>query len=263
MPFSRVRLLMLCDLQAEFAAAVFDEQPEMVARVRAGRFPAAQHLQVYRNNVVESLTGALRAVYPVVDKLVGDGFFRYAAHEYLRAHRPRSGNLHDYGDAFANFLAGFTPAAALPYLPDVALLEWAWHQAFHAADAPVFDLARLGALPAEQHATLRFVLHPSARLLTSNYPIVRIFEINQEGYEGDTCVDLAEGGVQALVIRRALTVTVEPLAAGEAALLTVLAGQQTLNAAVDAAQAAQPDFDLTSALATHLRRGTLVDFLAE
>ncbi|MEK7711434.1 MAG: DNA-binding domain-containing protein, partial [Pseudomonadota bacterium] len=127
---------MLRDLQTDFAAAVFDERPEMSARVRAGRFPAAQHLQVYRNNVVESLTGALCAVYPVVEKLVGDGFFRYAVHEYLRAHRPRSGNLHDFGDAFASFLSGFAPAAELPYLPDVARLEWAWHQAFHAADAP-------------------------------------------------------------------------------------------------------------------------------
>ena len=254
---------MLRDLQTEFAAALFDERPEMSARVRAGRFPAAQHLQVYRNNVVESLTGALRAVYPVAEKLVGDGFFRYAVHEYLRAHRPRSGNLHDFGDAFAGFLAGFAPAAELPYLPDVARLEWAWHQAFHAADAPAFDLARLGAVPAEQHATLRFVLHPSTRLLASDFPVVRIFEINQEGYDGDTSVDLGEGGVHVLVIRRGLTVYVEPLAAGEAELLTALAGQQPLGAAVQAALAAQPDFDLTGTLAEHLRRGTLVDFLAE
>ncbi len=107
---------MLRDLQTEFAAALLDEHPQLDAHVRAGRFPAAQHFQVYRNNLVESLTGALRAVYPVVEKLVGDGFFRYAAHEYLREHRPRSGNLHDFGDAFADFLAGFEPAAgaALP-----------------------------------------------------------------------------------------------------------------------------------------------------
>jgi hypothetical protein len=254
---------MLRDLQTEFAAALFDERPEMAARVHAGRFPAAQHLQVYRNNVVESLTGALRAVYPVVEKLVGDGFFRYAVHEYLRTHRPRSGNLHDFGNAFASFLAGFAPAAQLPYLPDMARLEWAWHQAFHAADAPEFDFARLSAVPAERHETLRFVPHPSAYLLASDFPIVRIFEINQESYGGDTSVDLAEGGVRVLVIRRGLTVYVEPLGAGEAELLTALAGQQPLGAAVEAALAAQPDFDLSGTLVGHLRRGTLVDFLAE
>ncbi|HJW80752.1 MAG TPA: hypothetical protein VJ396_00785, partial [Acidiferrobacterales bacterium] len=123
--------------------------------------------------------------------------------------------------------------------------------------------ARLSAVPAERHETLRFVLHPSARLLASDFPVVRIFEINQEGYDGDARVDLAEGGVHALVIRRGLTVYVEPLAAGEAELLNALAGQQTLGAAVPAALVAQPDFDLTGTLAGHLRRGTLVDFLAE
>ena len=254
---------MLRDLQTEFAAALLDEHPQLGSHIRAGRFPAAQHFQVYRNNLVESLTGALRAVYPVVEKLVGDGFFRYAAHEYLREHRPRSGNLHDFGDAFAGFLAGFAPAAGLPYLPDVARLEWAWHQSFHAADAPAFDLARLGAIPAEQHEKLRFVLHPSAHLLASEFPIVRIFEINQEGYQGDAHVDLSEGGVQVLVIRRGLTVVVEALAAGEAGLLTALAEKHTLGDAVQAALTAQPDFDLGTTLAEHLRRGTLVDCNSE
>jgi hypothetical protein len=107
------------------------------------------------------------------------------------------------------------------------------------------------------------VPHPSAYLLASDFPIVRIFEINQESYGGDASVDLAEGGVRVLVIRRGLTVYVEPLAAGEAALLAALAGQQPLGAAVQAALAAQPDFDLTDKLVEHLRRGTLVDCLAE
>jgi hypothetical protein len=254
---------MLRDLQTEFAAALIDEHPNLDVRVRAGRFPAAQHFQVYRNNLVESLTGALRAVYPVVEKLVGDGFFRYTAHEYLGKHRPRSGNLHDFGDAFAGFLAGFEPAAELPYLPDVAQLEWAWHRAFHAADALVFDLARLGAVPADQHEKLRFVLHPSAQLLASAFPIVRIFEINQEEYNGDVSVDFNAGGARVLVIRRELTVFVEPLAAGEAELLTALAKKQTLGDAVQAALIAQPDFDLTATLADHLRRGTLVDCITE
>lgn len=254
---------MLRDLQTEFAAALLDEHPQIDEHIRAGRFPAAQHFQVYRNNLVESLTGALRAVYPVVEKLVGDGFFRYAAHEYLRDHRPRSGNLHDFGDAFADFLAGFAPAAGLPYLPDMARLEWAWHRAFHAADAQAFDLARLGAVPADQHEKLRFLLHPSAHLLASDFPIVRIFEINRKDDDGDVNIDLNEGGVRVLVIRRELTVTVEPLAAGEAGLLIALAQKQTLGDAVQVALAAQPDFDLTTTLADHLRRGTLVDCIAE
>ena len=109
--------------------------------------PAARYLQVYRNNVFESLVGALKAVYPVVERLVGTGFFAYAADGYIRRHPPTSGNLHDFGGDFAGFLAGFEPARELTLLPDIARLEWAWHRAFHAADQAPLALERLAAVP--------------------------------------------------------------------------------------------------------------------
>ena len=137
--------------------------------------PAARHLQVYRNNVFESLVGALKAVYPVVERLVGTGFFAYAADGYIRHHPPASGNLHDFGDSFAGFLAGFEPARALAYLPDVARLEWAWHRAFHAADRAPLALERLAAVPPERYGQVRFRLHPSAQFIASDYPLLRIW----------------------------------------------------------------------------------------
>ena len=45
---------------------------------------AARRVQVYRNNVRTNLTGALKSIYPVVEKLVGDGFFNYTAAEYIK-----------------------------------------------------------------------------------------------------------------------------------------------------------------------------------
>jgi len=250
---------MLRKLQRQFASAVFENRlEEAAASVRPGRFPAARHLQFYRNNVTESLTTALSTVYPVIEKLVGNGFFRYAAHEYLREHRLVSSNLHDFGGAFAEFLAGFAPAATLPCLADVAHLEWAWHRAFHAAEAAAFDPSSLASVTPDRQPQLHFVLHPSAQLVSSRYPIVRIFEVNQDDYLGSKEVDLGAGGVSALVIRRGLTVYVEPLAAGEAALLMHLNQNHPLGQAVAAALWAQPDFDLTTVLVNHVHRGTLV-----
>jgi hypothetical protein len=248
---------MLRELQRDFARAVSDADPALAAQVRAGRFPAEQHVQIYRNNVSATLAAVLGDVYPVVEKLVGSGFFGYAVHEFLRTHRPLAANLHDFGGAFADFLAGFAPAASLPYLPDVARLEWAWHRAFHAADAERFDPARLATVPPERLPALRFILHPSAQLVSSPWPIVRIFEVNQDEYAGDATVDLEAGGVTALVIRRGLSVQVEPLAAGEAALLAALLRNQTLDEALQAALEQEPDFDLQRALADHVQRGTL------
>ena len=176
-------------------------------------------MQVYRNNVFESLVGALKAVYPAVERLVGAGFFAYAADGYIRRHPPASGNLHDFGGDFAGFLTGFEPARELAYLPDVARLEWAWHRAFHAADQAPLALARLAAVPPEQYGKLRFRLHPSVQLIASDYPILRIWQVNQPEYAGNVVVNLADGGVRLLVARRELEVVIESLSAGDDALL--------------------------------------------
>jgi len=251
---------MLRDLQRSFAAAVLDDRLEVTARIRPGRFPAEQHLQIYRHQVTDTLTAALASIYPVIEKLVDPGFFGYAAHKYLRGHYPRSANLHDFGDAFAEFLETFAPAASEPYLADVARLEWAWHRAFHAAEAVAFNPSSLAAVPADQQPFLHFVLHPSAHLVTSRYPIIHIFEVNQEGGPGpgDTTVDLNEGGISALVIRRGLAVCVESLAPGEAALLAGFQQRLTLAEALNEALAVEEEFDLGSVLADHTRRGTFV-----
>ena len=198
----------LPELQRAFADGVLADDAAIVQHLRAGRFPAERHLQVYRNNVFESLTGAFKAVYPAVERLVGTGFFAYAVDGYIRRHPPASGNLHDFGEDFAGFLAGFEPARALAYLPDVARLEWAWHRAFHAADGGPLALAALAAVAPEHYGELRFRLHPSAQLLASDYPILRIWQVNQPDHAGDATVDLAEGGGRLLGVRRGRAVTV-------------------------------------------------------
>lgn len=245
----------LPELQASFAAGILGESLDAISAIAAGRFAPDQHLQIYRNNVFESLTGALKAIYPVIERLVGEGFFRFAADHYIRQHPPHSGNLHDFGFYYADFLAGFTPAAGLPYLPDVARLEWAWHEAFHAEDAAPFDAQRLAKVPAEQQGNLRFVLNPSARFLDSVYPVLSIWKANQD-QAPEEIIDLTQGGAPLMVIRRSLRVEIEILTPGEYALLHALLQGTNLEAACDAAFAVESAFDLTTVLQRGVQGGT-------
>jgi hypothetical protein len=209
---------------------------------------------------------------------VGAGFFAYAADGYIRRHPPASGNLHDFGGDFAGFLAGFEPARALAYLPDVARLEWAWHRAFHAADHAPLALVRLAAIPPGQYGQLRFRLHPSVQLVVSDHPLLRIWEVNQPEYAGeaatgaslhrgprldpiaDIAVNLADGGVQLLVVRRGFDVVIEPLSAGDDTLLRAFAAGQCFEEASTAVLAAQPDHDLAAALRRHVASAVITDF---
>ena len=77
-------------------------------------------------------------------KLVGDDFFRGMAGAYVAGEKPQTPVLIGYGASFADFIARFPPAEAIPYLADVARLENAWVEAYHSADAAPLDLAALG-----------------------------------------------------------------------------------------------------------------------
>lgn len=168
--------------EAAFAQAVLNPDRPLPAGVTdpEGR-PAPRRFAVYRNNVVGSLVAALEAGFPVVRKLVGEPFFAAMARRFVRAHPPRSRLLMLYGDEFAGFLAGFAPVARLGYLPDVARLEQAIRESYHAADGVVMAPKALAALPEADLAGARLQLVPAVRLIRSRWPVWSIWAANMQG----------------------------------------------------------------------------------
>jgi hypothetical protein len=248
-------------LQFAFAEAVFKPSNARVAqRIRANGLDPVRRAQLYHNNMFVGLTGALEAVYPVVQRLVGDQFFHFAAKEYIQDRPSQSGNLHGFGDRFADFLAVLPSAAGLPYLADVARLEWAYHEVFHAAIGPRLDVEGLQGLSASSWERLGFELHPASRLIESDYPVLQIWQVNRDDYTGDQRVDLARDGERLMVLRRDLEIAMYRLSPGEFAWLRALINKQDISRAYEQACLAEPEFDLDTCLKRHVARGTLVDW---
>ena len=145
---------------------------------REGR-PDARRFAVYRNNVAVGLIGAIEARYPIVRRLVGEAFFRAMARAFVAAEKPRTPVLIHYGADFPDFVAGFEPARAIAYLCDVARLENAWVEAYHAAEAAALALAALGEIEPGDFGALRFSPHPAARLLRFSHPAASIWAAHQ------------------------------------------------------------------------------------
>ncbi len=255
-------MLGLRELQSAFRAALLHGEADAIRPlVRAGSVAPARRIAVYRNNVMHNYCEALRAVYPVVERLVGEAFFAAAGRKYIVAHPSRSGDLHDYGQELGNFLDGFEPAASLPYLGDVARLEWLWHECFHAAEHPPLALERLAGVASESLDALRMHLHPACRLLASRYPVGRIWSVNQPDWSAPTNVDLVADGDARLLLRRdGFTVVIESLCAGEFEMLRALARGESLLGACEQALAVEPKFELGSILPGLVERCVLVDF---
>jgi hypothetical protein len=210
----------LAQLQREFLAQVLDEDGD-----------ASPGVAVYRRTVLANLHAALASTYPVVRRLVGDAFFREAARRYAQAHPSASGNLHLYGSELAEFLAAYAFARELPYLADVARLEWACHESFHAGAAPDFDPAPLAAIAPQRHGDIRFRIHPAVRLVSSPYPVMSIWEANQP--ERDGTPEASAGAEHVIVRREALEVRLARATAAEWRFVASLARGETLAAAFD------------------------------
>lgn len=236
----------LPELQRRFAAALLDASDPSLAP--------------YRNTVFSNYRNALAATYRVVRELVGAPFFDTAVDAFVLAHPSTGGDLNVYGGGFADFVAAYPYARDLPYLPDVARLEWALDEAARAADSggsPESLLAALGALAGGDIVHQRFALDPSCRLVHSKFPVMRIWQAHPGDGSSVSGVDLGTGPDWLLVRREGGVPVIERIAPGDYAWLAALAGGADLAAALDAAVAADAHFDLGTALRTHIAGGTL------
>jgi hypothetical protein len=236
----------LAATQREFVDALYSQQP------------CEPGVEIYRRNMLANLGGALAATFPVVERLVGEAFFREAARTFVLAHPSRSGDLNEYGEAFADFLAAYPHARNLRYLADVARLEWACHESYQAADAGLLDLASLGTVAADAYPRIRFVLHPAVRLVRSPHAIEAIWSANQPGLDGTPDRDAGPDAV--VVSREGGAIRVKRVEDGEFKFLEALAKDATLeeaSAVMGEAFAAQ---FLAEGLARLVRDGVIAGF---
>lgn len=234
--------------QRAFAEAILDPaRPVPPGLVGPDGEPSARRFAVYRNNVVTGLIEALKHAFPAVLRIVGHEFFSAMARLYIVRQPPPSPIMLGYGASFPDFVRTFGPGAALPYLSDVARLERAWLEAYHAAEARPIDRVPFLTVDRSKLPRLRFTLHPAVRIVRSSFPAVRIWQMNT-GDSVPAAVDIDGGGEDALVTRPEAEVEVRVLPAGAAAFIGVLGSGAPIIEATKAALHDDPSFDLAGAL---------------
>ena len=180
--------------------------------------------------------------FPVTRRVAGDESFDAMVRRFIAIERSRPATRFPNWEAFPNFLRGQGKVASLEYVADIAELEMARGKAKYAADALPIGAHAFPSLPAERLRRLRLVLHPSIFLVASRFPIVTIWETNQSEHENGR-VDRWRAEC-ALVARPFLEVEVRRLPPGGHAFISALSQGRTIAAALDAATAADPNFDI-------------------
>ena len=239
---------------AGFASALLDPERAPPAFVSGPNGKAAgKRYNVYRNNVTVSLINSLAATFPATLRITGVDFFRAMARFHVRATPPTSPLLFEYGHDFPDFIERYEYAQAMPWLTDVARIERAWLDAYHAADEEPLTPQALASIPPEQLVDTVLTPHPASRIVRSRFPAVSIFVANRN----DSPVSRIEETEpeDALVTRPGLEVIVRHLPSGGAVFLSRLIAGETLGTAAAAAFADNPQFDLSANIAGMIEAG--------
>ena len=244
----------LARFQDGFVQALLAPGDDLPADLRA--LADQPGFSVYRNTVLKGCIDALQANYPAIVRLVGEEWFRAAAALHARARPPGDTRLLLYGMDFPDFLRDFPPAAELPYLRGVAMLDRLWTEAHVAADAPALAPAALAGLPPAQLGDKVLTPHPAARWAWfADQPIYTLWQRNRyagDWVSGDGLAWIGEG---ALLTRPAGAVTWTALDAAGCAFLDACAAGHPLGAAAGAALACDAGTDLAQLMARLLDTG--------
>lgn len=237
----------LLECERRFLAALYgDKAADTEALVAGNGLEPGARLNIYRHASEQTHADALRTTYPAVDALVGAVFFEQTALGFRSARRSQSGNLQTFGAGFAAYLETQPALNGLPYLPDVARLEWLRQETALAADAEYLSAEALQRALTHVGWGARVALHPSVRLLASRHAALTIWRYAT--HPTGARLALPPEGERIVLWRDGGDVVMAAPDGASFACIEALAGGATLQAARDRSRSIDAGFDATACL---------------
>ncbi|MEH6444174.1 MAG: DNA-binding domain-containing protein [Oceanospirillaceae bacterium] len=162
-------------LQDSFAKYLLHQSVDLEELNIVGPFSAQQLMNLYRNNFYISITEYLEACFPSVKALVGEQFFSQLAKAFIIQEPLASASIELYGEKFAKFIQHCEQAKSLPYLYDIAHLDWVLDRAKSVVEYTDFPFAQLQQVSAQEQLKIRFQLQPNTVLINARCPLLKIW----------------------------------------------------------------------------------------
>lgn len=185
----------LGDYQAQFLQGVLSLHASLPNAVETHQ----HRLWIYQNNVFAALQDYLVGVYPAVNGVVGDAFFKQIAQHHIQSMPPSLGDIHCYGKQLYQAFAHFDGLNDLHYLYDLAEYEWALHAAYFCVNSTAINPAEVAQ---EELLSMPVRFNSSVVLIESSYPIYEIHRQSLPDYDGEISIDLAQSQDNLLVFKR-------------------------------------------------------------
>jgi hypothetical protein len=246
--------LRLADTQSAIRDAVVADAPARILSALVERGDRAYRLSIHQRHFAASLIAVIRNRYPTLEWLVGSDFLNAAAQRFIHEHPPVRPCMAEYGGDFPHFLRTLPASQKMPWLPDVARLEWHLGFVSVAIDHPPVALQALAAFEHTDLAELGLQLQPGLAYFASAWPIDALMRLRLSGEAPERLS--FEPETVSLEIRGARgDFRMSRLSAGTFAFRHALAGGASLIGAIAAGETAEPNFDAGTALAATFGEG--------
>jgi hypothetical protein len=168
----------LKDLQKQFSAFLYGNQTskdELTSSlIDSAPVDIKSGLAVYAGNFIYSIVDALKATYPVIEKILTEPNFKYFCREYIYANPSTNPDLTTFGKSFSRFLAQRTELTDQSWLEDIGKLEWSWER----LDAGFGDFSNKQLIPSLSllelnHEVLDLWANPSDFISNPSLPLAR------------------------------------------------------------------------------------------
>ena len=137
-------------------------------------------LQCYQANALALARRALPEAFPVLTQMLGEESFADLAADFWQQHPPARGDIAQWGGELPAFLAASPQLADVPYLADVAQVEWALHSVATAANS-VLDTPSFTLLTEADPAAFTLQCAASLHCVASPWPVVTLLDAHRQG----------------------------------------------------------------------------------
>ena len=192
--------------------------------------PGNVRMSVYAGGYITRMREALAEVFEATHHVLGEGVFIELAEAYARKYPSHDYNLSFAGRHLPQFLKDWPRTQEMPFLPDLAQLEWLICQAFHAFDQAPMNPAQLASITPDAYGRLQLFFQPSVSVVESAWPILDIWQARKVPHKAVN-INLIDRPQRVLVYRRDMQVLCEPVTAAQCVLLQGLMQGRTLGEA--------------------------------
>jgi hypothetical protein len=130
-------------------------------------------LKAHANTISHARLVALEETFPLTRAQIGDAAFNQLSRDYVETAPARAMDSNRIGHNFSEFLRDFPVNAAIAQL---AAIEWAWLESYHAADAAPLSMADLGGIDEAALLAIGVAPHPSVRVTPITAPLASVLE---------------------------------------------------------------------------------------